>query len=982
MTADVASPRNCEWLDELFRDDPPEGSVSTARVSSSPVVISLGCFCGVKFSIQKLGHGTAHLPFDWVRTRIGAVLHFLRTDFEGFYDTRSPLLVPDTGGLTARRSESHSFWHDDIDNAQVREKLSRRIRRLKDLGSPTASATESCEAPPAQHHPPLLFVRALATTGELALVDELHAELVKQFGSGSSRVFLLAIVGFQTKLRGPFRSASSPGLLMYCLPKEIHADDSEFPYCEPIEWALRYIACDCPLEQIPVAASDLCGAKIDVCKLGGAAALLTCNNLTSSEWGLEGWCGVRSFEDIPIPRQLNPVPVMQDERLTFFYQFLTPEDIDHLITLSAGRWALEGHARMEVKLGVAETPVVKRIEARMASAFGLAVSQVEHLLLVRYLEGDSCAAVHDGASRVAGIFAYLCDVPVGGETRFPLLGLEISPLAGAAIMWRNRLPSGEVDQDMLHESLRVGPGCIKYGLKCCAIGVSQPRRKPRHGDDAGSDRQMTRDGTLPVPQRITQIDSRELKGIEPVSVDSATGCPVGVVTKCIVHADPEMIMIPGFLSDAECDHLIGLSEGCWARSKVTIYSNTYAFTSTDTEDGSEVAPSDLTYVSDSMVCDSMDDPDRTSYSHCLRPMQTVVVDRIEQRLASLTGLPIECLERLAPVRYAPGEFFAEHHDGKTRPKTCLIYLNDLPNSRVLGDGDTYFPHLGISIVPRRGTLVMWGNATPEGLEDTRVAHAGRAPTQGVKYAMNCFFNDQVMRAPVLTGAEHTLTSAYVVRIRDLGEDSAACVAAGTPTASGTPTLRIKRFVLHADPEVVVVPGFLSAAEVAHVLDKAAGSKIALDSEGPFRGGTQVLHIMDDDDELITGRVGTCLAAIALVPRSSLGQSCVVRAAKASGICNRGSGVKTTYVCLSERDDVFFPKLGLRIIMGCGDLLLWPNIGVAPGLPAEDTRTCHVHVQVADNDAGVRAVGLETACMGRSVSTSMESPSSPAGVGCA
>ncbi|CAE8656172.1 unnamed protein product, partial [Polarella glacialis] len=166
---------NCEWMDELYRDDEPlEGDqswdLSLEAAKSSVRVVSLGCFCGVKFSIQRLGLDTQHLPFDWVRSRIGSLVHFLRTDFEGFFDTLSaPVDVPGTGGKMAFRSPGHSFWHDDVRELEVREKLGRRIARLKALGclesdaeACAAGASASSKEPAAST---LLFVRALATTG-------------------------------------------------------------------------------------------------------------------------------------------------------------------------------------------------------------------------------------------------------------------------------------------------------------------------------------------------------------------------------------------------------------------------------------------------------------------------------------------------------------------------------------------------------------------------------------------------------------------------------------------------------------------------------------------------------------------------------------------------------------------------------------------------------------------------------------------------
>merc|ERR1719316_2467399 len=81
-------------------------------------LISLGCYCGPKLSIRALGRDAETLPFDWVRTRIDGLLHFIKNDFDLFfhYDTRQA--VPGCGTkdkpMVMHRSFYHSFWHDDL----------------------------------------------------------------------------------------------------------------------------------------------------------------------------------------------------------------------------------------------------------------------------------------------------------------------------------------------------------------------------------------------------------------------------------------------------------------------------------------------------------------------------------------------------------------------------------------------------------------------------------------------------------------------------------------------------------------------------------------------------------------------------------------------------------------------------------------------------------------------------------------------------
>lgn len=61
--------------------------------------------------------------------------------------------------------------------------------------------------------------------------------------------------------------------------------------------------------------------------------------------------------------------------------------------------------------------------------------------------GDSGIYLGD---RIATWMYYLNDVPAGGRTVFPRLGVGTDPIAGAAVFWYNLHESGEADQDTLH----------------------------------------------------------------------------------------------------------------------------------------------------------------------------------------------------------------------------------------------------------------------------------------------------------------------------------------------------------------------------------------------------------------------------------------------------------------------------------------------------------------------------------------------------
>ncbi|KAL8274397.1 hypothetical protein Esti_001719 [Eimeria stiedai] len=131
---------------------------------------------------------------------------------------------------------------------------------------------------------------------------------------------------------------------------------------------------------------------------------------------------------------------------------------------------------------------------------------------------------------------------------------------------------------------------------------------------------------------------------------------------------------------------------------------------------------------------------RTSKSVILQEAQTPGVVSVELLASALAQMPLQHLEGLVLVKYDEGEYFNEHHDGAFRPKTVLLYLNE-----VEGGGYTHFTRLGLQIAPAAGCGAVWGNVTPSGCMDTRTLHAGVPPTKGTKYVVNCFFNESVVR---------------------------------------------------------------------------------------------------------------------------------------------------------------------------------------------------------------------------------------------
>jgi len=189
--------------------------------------------------------------------------------------------------------------------------------------------------------------------------------------------------------------------------------------------------------------------------------------------------------------------------------------------------------------------------------------------------------------------------------------------------------------------------------------------------------------TLQLPEGSAQEDAETLK-------------------EYVVVQDPKLVLIPNFVSAAEVHHLLDLAyaQSAWVPSVVWRGGNPTS---------------------------------RKSDSCMLQSSQTPVVEAIERRAAQIAGVPVEQVERLNIVRYTPGQYFDAHHDGRNRPSTVFVYLNDVEEG-----GETRFTKIGYQVKPRKGCAAFWNNLDANGDMDWRLTHQGMPPASGIKYGMNCF----------------------------------------------------------------------------------------------------------------------------------------------------------------------------------------------------------------------------------------------------
>lgn len=130
----------------------------------------------------------------------------------------------------------------------------------------------------------------------------------------------------------------------------------------------------------------------------------------------------------------------------------------------------------------------------------------------------------------------------------------------------------------------------------------------------------------------------------------------------------------------------------------------------------------------------------------------VVVQSLDLRVAAALGHPAENGEGFALLRYQAGQQYLPHCDWidpereatradlerwGQRVATCVVYLND-----AFEGGTTEFPKLGLEFRGGVGDAFIWDNVLPTGEVDPLTLHAGRPPTQGMKYLLSKWMRDR------------------------------------------------------------------------------------------------------------------------------------------------------------------------------------------------------------------------------------------------
>ncbi|WP_043694883.1 2OG-Fe(II) oxygenase [Luteibacter sp. 9133] len=180
-------------------------------------------------------------------------------------------------------------------------------------------------------------------------------------------------------------------------------------------------------------------------------------------------------------------------------------------------------------------------------------------------------------------------------------------------------------------------------------------------------------------------------------------------------ARPTIAVLDGVLDDAECEGMIEQARSRLARSAVV-----------SPESGANTVMGI-----------------RTSEGAFFQRGENPLVLRIDRRAAEIMRLPHEHGEGLQVMRYGVGGEYVPHFDyfppdqkgsephlaqGGQRVSTLIMYLAD-----VEAGGETIFPRIDFSYVPRKGQALYFEYTDADGSLDVLSLHGGAPVTQGEKW---------------------------------------------------------------------------------------------------------------------------------------------------------------------------------------------------------------------------------------------------------
>jgi len=173
-------------------------------------------------------------------------------------------------------------------------------------------------------------------------------------------------------------------------------------------------------------------------------------------------------------------------RSQVFRNFVSPEECQYIISrgephltrsMVAGRDGMDVQSDHRTSMGafltfLRDDPVIIDIERRIAEWVHIPAENGEIFYLLRYEPGQQYKPHHDYFSdqvwirehgnRIATVLVYLGAPEEGGETAFPMAGIEVPVRLGDALLFWDYKPDMQPDETSLHQGKTV-----KKGMKWC-----------------------------------------------------------------------------------------------------------------------------------------------------------------------------------------------------------------------------------------------------------------------------------------------------------------------------------------------------------------------------------------------------------------------------------------------------------------------------------------------------------------------------------
>jgi prolyl 4-hydroxylase len=186
-------------------------------------------------------------------------------------------------------------------------------------------------------------------------------------------------------------------------------------------------------------------------------------------------------------RQVSVSMRLAQPDIVAFDHFMSPEECEHLIALSAEKCQRSGVVDPETGKTIilparssegcyfqrGENTFIEQLDERISALMNWPVDHGEGIQILHYSNGGeykphfdyfpvdqkgSATHLATGGQRVATLVMYLNNVEAGGETVFPEFGLKVTPRQGSAVYFAYFNSCGQVDPATLHGGAPVTAG--------------------------------------------------------------------------------------------------------------------------------------------------------------------------------------------------------------------------------------------------------------------------------------------------------------------------------------------------------------------------------------------------------------------------------------------------------------------------------------------------------------------------------------------